>query len=235
MAAALAQVEPSYRRIDDVLSVRTGHEVRGDGPARVSGRRGAIRAWVFPDGHVEHYLRTENGIPAELIRYDSRLAKHVSVIYAESRPASVVVHATPPHTVAVQDWSELELEEARLRLPSGSDPAAGVSVGEGRFRAQWTPLDEIRGTDLLDDLEQSIGGRVIANDTVWIDGAAGVRITLDVPHPTAPMVAEAWAIPRDQRLFLATWTAPRGDAPLSLDTLATGRAAMALVTWQGTR
>lgn len=229
-AAALAQVEPTYRRIDEPLSIRTGAEIRGDGPARLGGR-GPIRAWVFPDGHIEHYVRLDGDRPAELVRYDAHLSKHLTVTYVDGTATEVIVHAASDHAVPIATWVEVDLEGAKLRLPSAG---VDVAIGDGRFRATWSPKATYRDATVLRDLEQSLGGRVLAHQTTWIDGTAGVRLTLTIPHPTDPRVAEGWVIPRDEGLFLATWVAPKGEAPLSLDTLAPGRAAMALVTWQDT-
>lgn len=232
LTIAWAQEPPTYPRFDAELSVRPAYRVVGDGPARLYGRRGAIRAWVFPDGYIEHYVKTEGGKRTELVRYDGRLAHHLTIRYDGDRPAEVLVRGQPDQTVDVSTWEPAELDGATFVLPT-TTTTDGVLVAGG-YAATWVPAANVLGADFIADVESQVGGRVVTTATAWIDRSPGVRLTLSLPHPESPEVAEAWAVPRDDRLFVATWRAPRGTAPLSLDTLAEGRAIMALVSWQGT-
>lgn len=230
LATAWAQDAPSYPRFDAPLTVRPASRVIGEGPARLYGRRGALRAWVFPDGHVEHYVRTERGQRTELVRFDGRLAHHLTVRYEDDAPVEVLVRGQPDQTVDVSGWVPAELDAASLRVPP-SVVTDGVLTAGG-FSATWLPGHDVVSAGFVEAIEAQVGGRVLATATAWIDRSPSVRLTLSLPDPDAPEVAEAWAVPRGEQLFLATWRAPKGEAPLSIDTLAEGRAIMALVSWQ---
>ncbi len=233
MVTALASDPIVYIRQDQPLSVRRCRDVVGR-PPRCVGRRGSVRAWVFPDGNVERYER--GGVsPDELVRFDASHGPHLTVRYTGGQPVEVVVRAVPEVTVSVADWEEVTLGEASLRLRPGHQLDDGIlrSVSPaGRLTATWTGDADPFDPTFPESVAEHAGARLIAAHTTWLQGRPAARITLSLPDPGNPRAAEVWAVRGTGGLLLVTWDAPAGTAPASLDTLAPGRAAAALLTWQ---
>jgi hypothetical protein len=225
--------------------------LRHDQPLRVKGFRGLddagkpsgytrrrdryVRAWLFPDGQVEHHEQWQDGDWVQRVRLDASGARHTQVSKTDGQPMAVEVYGTEVHTVDTSAWAPTVIPDTDWTawLPASPQTQDGVltaSDDHGTWRLTTEQSTEVWTSEFAAQIEAGAGGTVVATATAWIAGKPAARLSLELPHPVHPAVAEIWALPLDGETLVLTYTSVPGKAPASLDTLAPGRAAASLLT-----
>lgn len=225
LVLAHASEPPTFPRHDDALKVRRFARLVGDGPAWGSTpqKRGVVEAWIFRDGIVEHATIERRGVVQEARRYDAGGRLQTTVLYADGAPASVQVHGAGAALLEVAGWTPTQSGPASTLLP----PAVRLQV----LDATGDPFAPAFTEGLLD----GCGCRLEHGTTAWLDGHVGVRLRVTVPHTTAPLTGELWAVPLASQTVVLSALVPataQGAPQGGLPALAPGRAAAALMQIQ---
>lgn len=224
----LALAAPRYPlpRAHDPVTQRHFARLVGEGPAWGYGRRrhGAVTAWIFPDGVVEHAEIREGHDLAEVRHYDAGGHLWATTIYTDGHPAKVQIHRPTESSVDVSSWSERHEDGWVLRWPpEHSSPWLSLKVVPSKA--------DPRSDAFADGLSQACGCLLEDRTTAWIDGRPGVRYHVRVTDPDRPWTGDLWAFSSgDHALLVASLVPAHPDAgpeggPAAL---AVGRAVIAL-------
>jgi len=223
---ALAAPTDPLPRAAEPLTQRDFARLVGEGPAWGYGRRrhGAVTAWIFPDGVVEHAEIRKGRTLSEVRHYDAGGRPWTTTIYEDGQPKTVQVHRPTEATVDVSAWSVRHEGGWVLRWP----PETG---------SPWLSLKVVpstadpRSDAFREGLAEACGCLLEDRTTAWIEGRPGVRYRVRVPDPDRPWTGDLWAFSSgDHALLLASLVPARPDSgpedgPVAL---AVGRAVVAL-------
>lgn len=185
------------------------------------------KAWVFPDGVAARVQVRAGSALAEDRVYSATGDLYAAVFFRAGSPYEVRVPWEGAVTaVPVADWALLHDAGAALRLPQGAQLEGGegrLSASSWRFAWAWSESPEKVGSDaFFADLSARCGCTVEDRHSVWIDGAWGVRFRA---APDEGGLAELWAIPRGDRVFMAAFSGTAAEAPI-------GRAIVTQLHWE---
>lgn len=231
LCLTLAQAQPDlpFPRADDALMERRFSRLVGDGPAWGSGRNrsGAVQAWIFSDGVVEHAVISTARGAFEERRYDASGGLLTTAQWRDGAPAEVVVHVPEEVAFDPSGWAAHTLPGAVVRAPA---PADGVYLAWSVIPGEGDPLSD----GFRDGLAERCACRLEDRTTAWIEGRAGAQYRVQVLDPVAPWTGEVWAVAGAEGTLMIT-ALVRSDAdgaPVEgMGALATGRAMAALVRW----
>jgi hypothetical protein len=233
--------------------VRYYRDVGGKGPAWGRDKRatGPVKAWIFPDGIIEHCEFWAKKRVTETRFYDALGHRWSTVAYGEGHPISVTVHEPFPATVDVSAWTERTTSGFTAWLPPGRagapvappDPAPPTDPAvPAAPTASWHSEDArvdmtlLPGTadpfsaEFREGLHASCGCLIEGWNTSWIDGRPGARFRVRLVDPDQPWLGEVWAVSTGTTLLVLS-AVERESAPGSSAPLALGRAAASLVRW----
>ena len=224
-----------FQRQGEAVSAGHWRSVLGEGPVRLVGsvRSGPFKVWRTERGAVIRVEHTQGGALAEVRRFDPAEQAHSTARFDAGRPVEVIIHGAREQRVDVSEWRSTGLEGApglSLVLPEALVEGA-LKLSPGRLTAAVDEPADVWGAAFGEQLASAAGGVLLARATTWIDAEPVARYTLALPHGSTPLVAEVWALPAPKATIILTFTAPQGAAPGSLDTLAPGRAVIALARW----
>jgi len=230
MALAAAVPDAPFPRTDAPLLERRFARVVGEGPAwgHLRRRTGPVRAWIFPDGVIEHAEITLSRQERQVQRFDAAGHRLTTARYLQGRPTEVVVHLPQEVRLDVSGWEVRELPGLTLWLPPESQDhqvAWQVVPGPG------DPMSDDYRDGLLSDCACLVESRT----TAWLDGRPGARYRVRTLDPEVPWTGEVWAARSAGSVLLLSAMVPaRADgAPVAgLGALAVGRATAALARWE---
>lgn len=242
---ALADADRPLLRVDQVARPARFQKVTPGPPARARLKGGGpYVAWVWRDGVIEHYERSEKGRLVESAYFDPHGVGVLTVGWADGRPARAEVpagdHAAVFDTSA---WAWVpwpaEAPVAQLLLPVGADPAAGVAFGAGTLRLDVLPpgADPLSDT-FRDGLAATCACQLVDRNAVIVDGAAGVRYLALTQRGLQPELLEIWAVPTPKGTLAAVWATP-GVEPEDLGgwarATAPARVVLTIARWERAR
>lgn len=226
---ALAGPDLPFVRLDEALYPRQYVRVVGDGPAwgRYRRKKGDVHAWLFPEGHIEHFHRFEGRERVETRRY-TNIGKPLSTAHwSAGRPLDVTVRDT---TWTTDDWVLTELGPWTLFTP---DPPSEQDGSVTRWRTEDWELavqlqdkTDVFAEDFASELARTCGCRLTHRDVAWIDGTPAAEYHAVLPDPLQTFQVLAWAVPSGSRTLLMSfvWAA---DAPPEVARLGTAVTSLA--------
>lgn len=225
---ALAAPYDALPRADQKIVERRYARLSGAGPAWGIERRatGPVRAWVFPDGVVEHaeFLRGKSVI--EVRRYGPSGEALTTLRLSDGAPKEVVVSGA--EAIDVSAWEERVQDGVRARWPA-PDPGRHLATLVSR-----TPADP-RSDAVRDSLAEWCACLLEDRDTAWLDGVPGVVYRVRLPHPEAAWVGEVWVVSDGVRALALASLVPADADGLPVGgkaALAPGRAVAATVAFE---
>ncbi|MBW1876993.1 MAG: hypothetical protein JRJ84_01390 [Deltaproteobacteria bacterium] len=230
MPLAAAVPDGPLPRADEPLIERRFARVVGMGPAwgHLRRRSGPVRAWIFPDGVIEHAEIALGRHEQEVRRYDAAGHRLTTAHFLEGMPTEVVVHIPEEVRLKVDGWEAHTLPGATLRIPPASADhhiTWQVVPGDG------DPLSDDYRAGMLSECACLLESRA----TTWIDGRPGARYRVRLLDPDAPWTGEIWATRSAGSVLLLSALVPaRADgAPAGgMAVLAVGGATAALARWE---
>jgi len=225
---ALAASTDALPRADQRLVERRYARLSGDGPAWGVERRatGPVKAWVFPDGTVEHAEFLRGKYVVEVRRYGPVGEALTTTRLTDGIATEVVVGTAAP--IDVGAWEDRVIDGVHARWPA-PDPARHLDAF-----VQRTVADP-RSDTVRDALAAWCGCLLEDRDTAWLDGVPGVVYRVRLPHPSAPWTGEVWVVGDGTRaLALASLVPADADGlPVGgISALAPGRAVAATVAFE---
>lgn len=245
-AIALAGPESPFARRGETPQPRRYERWEADPPARVGGRSaaGAIEAWTFRDGVVEHarFEDPRTRLLMESRSFNDRGEPLVTARFREGRPWDAVIHGIGDHTVSIADWIPQRLDGAVVLGPPGAVVADGLTAWptpKGTFYAQVSGPADVTSDLFRDGLATTCGCALVDRSTAYIDGKPGVHYLARIPDGTTALVAEIWAVPFQGGTLYANFVAPQAGpefpGPDLAESLAYGRAMVHLIQWEKQR
>lgn len=197
-------------------------------------RRGDVTVWRFPDGVPARVDLAPRGVSAHRWELDIGGRPAVEIAWdAGSLTTGRLLSAGEAGVVSLVGWRTVAVPGSPLRVSLPGEPVDGtVAFGDGRFRVALLPAGDPLADDVRAEIEASAGGTIVASTSAWLGRQPAVRYTLDLPDPDVPQVAEMWLARTPDGVAALVWVAPLGKAPASVDTLAPGRVAAALASWE---